>query len=176
VGQLPALFSAAELEAVHRQVLGATRKRMLRELAEALEAMSATQPLVLILEDLHWSDHVTLDLLSWLARRREPAWLLVVGTYRPVEVIIHGHPLPAVHQELALHGQCVGVHLEGLSEAEVTAYLTARFPGSSVAAHLAGVLHRRTEGQPLFMVQTVDAWVRQGWVAEVGGSGACRRR
>jgi type II secretory pathway predicted ATPase ExeA len=144
VGQLPALFSAAELEAVQRQVLGATRERMLRELAEALEAMSATQPLVLILEDLHWSDHATLDLLSWLARRREPARLLVVGTYRPVEVIIHGHPLQAVHQELALRGQCVGVRLEGLSEAEVTAYLTARFPGSSVAAQLAGMLHRLT--------------------------------
>jgi predicted ATPase len=119
---------------------------MLREAAEVLEAMSAEQPLVLVLEDLHWSDHATLDLLTWLARRREPARLLVVGTYRPVEVIVHGHPLQAVHQELALHGQCVDVRLEGLIEEEVTAYLTARFPGSAVAPRLARVLHRRTEG------------------------------
>jgi predicted ATPase len=116
VGQLPVLFPAAEWEAGQRQGLGATRERMLREAAEVLEAMSAEQPLVLVLEDLHWSDHATLDLLTWLARRREPARLLVVGTYRPVEVIVHGHPLQAVHQELALHGQCVDVRLEGLIE------------------------------------------------------------
>ena len=41
------------------------------------------QPLVLVLEDLHWSDAATLDLLAWLARRREPARLLLIGTYRP---------------------------------------------------------------------------------------------
>ena len=174
MGQLPALFPAADLEAGPRQGLGATRERMLREAAECLEAVSAEQPLVLVLEDLHWSDHATLDLLTWLARRREPARLLVLGTYRPVAVLVHGHPLQAVKQELVLHGQCVELRLEGLSEAEVTAYLTARFPGNAVVARLAGVLHRRTEGQPLFMVQTVDAWVQQGWVAEVAGQWALR--
>jgi DNA-binding winged helix-turn-helix (wHTH) protein len=151
VVQLPALFPA-DLEGAQRQVIGATRERMLREAADVLEAVSAEQPLVLVLEDLHWSDHATLDLLTWLARRREPAWLLVLGTYRPMEVMVHGHPLQAVTQELGLHGQCVELRLEGLSEAAVTAYLTARFPGSAVAARLAGVLHQRTEGQPLFLV------------------------
>jgi DNA-binding winged helix-turn-helix (wHTH) protein/predicted ATPase len=169
VVQLPALFPVADLEGAQHQVVGATRERMLREAADVLEAVSAEQPLVLVLEDLHWSDHATLDLLTWLARRREPARLLVLGTYRPVEVIVQGHPLQAVTQELVLHGQCVELRLEGLSAAAVTAYLTARFPGSAVAARLAGVLHQRTEGQPLFMKQTVDAWVQQGWVAEVAG-------
>jgi predicted ATPase len=169
VGQLPALFPAAAREAGPHQGLGATRERMLREVAECLEAVSAEQPLVLVLEDLHWSDHATLDLLTWLARRREPARLLVLGTYRPVEVIMQGHPLQAVKQELVQHGQCREVCLEGLSEVDVAAYLTAHFPGSAVAATLAGVLARRTGGQPLFMVQTVDAWVQQGWVVEVAG-------
>jgi DNA-binding winged helix-turn-helix (wHTH) protein len=123
VGQLPALFSAADLEAVQRQVLGATRERMLREAAEVLEAVSAAQPLVLVLEDLHWSDHATLDLLSWLARRRGPARLLVLGTYRPGDVLVHGHPLEVVKQDLLLHGQCVELRLAGLSVAEVQAYL-----------------------------------------------------
>lgn len=167
--QMPALLSTAALEDVQRKVQGATRERMLRELAEALEVLTAEQPLALVLEDLHWSDHATLDLLAWLARRREPARLLVLGTYRPVEVIVQGHPLYAVKQELALHRQCVELPLEGLSEAAVAAYLTARFPGWSLPADLARVLHRRTEGQPLFMVQTVDAWVQQGWIHEVAG-------
>ena len=172
VGQLPALVPAAAWEATPSPVPGATRERMLREAAECLEALSAVQPLILVLEDLHWSDHATLDLLTWLARRREPARLLVVGTYRPVEVLVHGHPLQAVKQELSLHGQCVELRLEGLSAAAVTAYLTARFPGSALATRLASVLHRRTEGQPLFMVQTVETWVQQGWVAPVAGQWA----
>jgi DNA-binding winged helix-turn-helix (wHTH) protein len=167
--QMPTLLSPADLEGVQRKVLGATRGRMLRELAEALEVVTAEQPLVLVLEDLHWSDHATLDLIAWLARRREPARLLLLGTYRPVDVIVHGHPLQTLTQDLALHRRCVELRLEGLSDAAVAAYLTARFPGCPLPAGLVRMLHRRTEGQPLFMVQTVDAWVQQGWVTEVAG-------
>jgi predicted ATPase len=55
-------------------------------MAEALEVLTAERPLVLVLEDLHWSDRSTLDLLAYLARRREPARMLLVGTYRPAEI------------------------------------------------------------------------------------------
>src|SRR5437667_4954882 len=78
--QMPALLSTAELEALQRKVLGATRERMLRELAEAVEVLTVERPLVLWLEDLHWSDYSTLDWLAYVARRREPARLLVLGT------------------------------------------------------------------------------------------------
>ena len=53
---------------------------MLRELAEALEALTVEHPLVLVLEDLHWSDVSTLDLLAFMTRRKEPARFLVIGT------------------------------------------------------------------------------------------------
>ena len=56
-------------------------------MAEALAALTAERPLVLLLEDLHWSDASTLDLIAAIARRTEPAQLLVIGTYRPVEVL-----------------------------------------------------------------------------------------
>ena len=56
--------------------------------------------LVLWLEDLQWSDAATLDLLAALARRREPARLLIIGTYRPVDVIVRGHSLREIRQEL----------------------------------------------------------------------------
>ena len=72
---------------------GATPERMLREFAEAVEALTAERPLVLVLEDLHWSDQATLALVAYLAQRRAPARLLLLGTYRPVDVIVHGHPL-----------------------------------------------------------------------------------
>src|SRR5262249_53289341 len=83
LAQLPALLSASERETLQRQTVGATRERMLREIAEALEALTADIPLVLALEDLHWSDPSTVELLAFLARRRRLARLFVVGTYRP---------------------------------------------------------------------------------------------
>ena len=78
--QMPGLMSDTELEAVQRRAHGATRERMLRELAEAVEALTATTPLVLVLEDLQWSDYSTLDLLAVLAQRRGPARLMLLGT------------------------------------------------------------------------------------------------
>ena len=98
--------SDTELEALQRKAQDATRERMLREMAEAIEALTADRPLVLIIEDVHWSDHSTLDLLALLAQRRGPACLLLLGTYRPTDVIVSGHPLKAMKQELQVHGQC----------------------------------------------------------------------
>ena len=69
LAQMPALLSPAALEAVQRRVVGATQQRMLRELAEAVEVLTVSRPLLLVLEDLHWSDYATLDLLTYLARR-----------------------------------------------------------------------------------------------------------
>jgi DNA-binding winged helix-turn-helix (wHTH) protein len=104
--QIPASMEEAEREALSRQLFGSTQERMARELAGALEALIAERPLVLWLEDLHWSDLSTVDTLAMLARRREPARLLVVGTYRPAEVIANGHPLRALVRELEAHAQC----------------------------------------------------------------------
>jgi hypothetical protein len=147
---------------------------MLREAAECLEALSAEQPLVLVLEDLHWSAQATVALLGWLARRRGPARLLLIGAYRPVEVIVQGHPLHALKHELALHGQCVEIHLEGLHAADVAAYLAARLPGCKGDDRLAEVLYRRTDGHPLFLVTVVDEFVRQGLVQEMAGRWAVK--
>lgn len=79
--QLPALVSDAEIEGLQRRASGTTQERMLRELADAMEALTVECPLVL--EDLHWSDVSTLDWLAYMARRRLAARLLVLGTYPP---------------------------------------------------------------------------------------------
>jgi DNA-binding winged helix-turn-helix (wHTH) protein/predicted ATPase len=163
--QLPALLTAPDLEALQRKTQGATRERMLRELGEAVEVLTAERPLVLVLEDLHWSDASTLELLALLARRREPARLLVIGTYRPADVTAQEHPLRAVKQELQLHGLCTELPLGLLSETQVAEYLEQRV-GVRVHGHaplqtLAKMIHRRTDGNPLFMVTTIDDLIGQ---------------
>jgi DNA-binding winged helix-turn-helix (wHTH) protein len=89
---LPALLAPEDRERLENSASGVTPARMLRELAEALEVLTAARPLVLVLEDLHWSDRATLEWLAYVVRRRDPARLLILGTYRPVDVIVHTHP------------------------------------------------------------------------------------
>jgi DNA-binding winged helix-turn-helix (wHTH) protein len=114
--QMPWLMESENHDTLQHRLPNSTPERMLRELVEVIEALAAETPLVLILEDLHWSDYSTLDLVSFLARGQEPARLLVIGTYRPVEVIINGHPLKVVKQTLELQRRCVELPLELLSQ------------------------------------------------------------
>jgi predicted ATPase/DNA-binding winged helix-turn-helix (wHTH) protein len=169
LAQLPGLLADGEVEAVQRRAQGATRDRMLRELVEALEAVTRDAPLVLLLEDLHWSDSATIDLLGMLARRRDSARLLVLGTYRPADVAGAAHPLKPVKQELQVHGYCQELHLEFLSLTAVEQYLSRRFFGHGFPSELARVLHRNTDGNPLFLVSTIDYLIGQGQLREVGG-------
>ena len=170
--QLPALLNADDFERLQRKVQGTTHERMLREMAEAIEALTAERPLILCLEDLHWSDVSTLELLSVLARRQETARLLVLGTYRPVEMLGNGHPLRAVKQELQLHHQCEELRLGFLTEQDVAEYLLSRFAagahGRASFPQLARTIHQRTEGNPLFMVNVVDYMTAQGVLGESG--------
>jgi predicted ATPase len=167
--QMPALMSDAELEALQRKVQGTTRERMLREMAEALEALTAEHPLVLEIEDLHWSDHSTLDLLAVLAQRRGPARLLLIGTYRSADVVVSGHPLRAMKQELQVHGQCEELPLGFLTVTEVNQYLATRFPQQHFPPELGQIIHQSTEGNPLFMVNVADYWVSHGVLVETNG-------
>ena len=165
--QLPALLTDQELHAVQRRAEGSTRERMLRELVEALDVLGNDAPLVLVLEDLHWSDSATIDLLSMLARRREASRLLVVATYRPADMMASGSALRTAKQELQLHGHCDEVPLDFLDVVAVREYLARRFADNRFPDELAVVLHRHTDGNPLFLVNTVDDLVARAQVHEV---------
>ena len=158
--QLPAALTPAEREQLQREISGATRERMLREMAEALEALSTDTPLILSLEDLHWSDVSTLDLITYIARRREPARVLFIGTYRSVETLREDHPLKAMTEELFLHQHGQELPLRLLQPEAVATYVTMRLPTEKPTFHpigqLAQAVYQRTEGHPLFMVNVVE--------------------
>jgi DNA-binding winged helix-turn-helix (wHTH) protein/predicted ATPase len=170
--QMPSVVRAADLRAIQRRAQGVTRDRMLRELAEAVEALAAEMTLIFRLEDLHWSDASTLDWLACVARRPERARLLVIGTYRPVEVLRRDHPLHAVKHELQLHRHCRELALRRLDERAVAEYLARRCPvgaEQSIALNRLGrAIHARTEGNPLFLVNVVDDLVGRGVLVERG--------
>jgi DNA-binding winged helix-turn-helix (wHTH) protein/predicted ATPase len=167
--QMPALVGEADREDVERRALGGTQLRMLREAAEALEAIGAGRPLTLVLEDLHWADPSTVDLLDWLARRDTPARLLLVGTYRPADALAAGAPIAGVGAELRLRGLATELPLAELGPPEVAAVLGRGLPGAEVPDELARLVHRRTDGVPLFVVQLAQAWTDAGALRPAGG-------
>jgi DNA-binding winged helix-turn-helix (wHTH) protein len=158
LAQMPALLTPEERSRLQGQTQMVTQQRMLREMAEALEALATESPLMLLLEDLHWSDFSTLELISAIARRSEPTRLLIIGTYRPMDVLAKDHPLRAMKQELELHRNCEELRLRLLSEKDIQSYLTKRIAGKDGRrfAALAPIIHARTDGNPLFMINVVD--------------------
>jgi len=81
---------------------------------------------------------------------------MVIGTFRTVELIVSGHPLRAVKQELLAKQQCEELPLDYLSEQAIVEYLAIRFPANRFPAKLASVIHERTDGNPLFMVNAIE--------------------
>ena len=173
--ELPWLLDdCPDAEAVRHRAQGATRARMLREMLEALDAIGAATPLALVLEDLHWADDSTLDLLAAVLRRRDPVRLLVVGTYRPVAG--DGEPpVVALVNDLSVRGLVDELPVPRLGADAVAAYLDARFPAAPVPEDLVAVLAQRTGGNPLFMRNLLDHWLWEGTLTERGGAVALTR-
>ena len=158
--QLPWLHDQQARERLQEELFGTTRERMLRELAVFLEVLSL--PLILVLEDVHWSDNATADLLAYLAWRDEPARLLLLATVRPGELEQHKHPLRQTRQELLLKGKCQELTLGLLSQAAVNDYLLQRFANHDLAKQLAPQLYQLSDGQPLFLHSAVEHLINSG--------------
>jgi predicted ATPase/DNA-binding winged helix-turn-helix (wHTH) protein len=168
LSQLLTLLSQEQRKAFSANLEGVSHERMLRELADVLAIMSTERPVVLVLEDLHWSDSATVETLAYLARRREAARLFVLGTYRPADIVVGEHPLRRLRQELLAHELCEELRVELLSEEEVKEYVTQRLARNPLAAELSPLIYRRTEGNALFVVNVVDYLLRQGLIQKRG--------
>ena len=167
LAQMPALVEARET--LQHEIFGATPERMLREIAEALEALTADTPLVMFLDDLHWSDDATLDFVGLMARRSGASRLLIIAAYRPVDVALSRPSLKMTKQELAAKGLCEEIALDFLTPSDASAWLDARFPGHAFPPGLAGLIHQRSSGNPLFMANLMDYLAAQGIVGRTAG-------
>jgi hypothetical protein len=149
--QLPWLCTADERDALRRELAGVGPDRMLREMGELLDRYTEQRPLLLVTEDLHWSDRATIQLIDYVARRRGRGRLMWLASFRLAEVVALDHPLNRLRHELRLHGLCEELVLDPFSETEVAAYVAQK--SGSLARHEAFVraLHERTDGVPLFV-------------------------
>ena len=122
---------------------------------------------MLVLEDLHDADHGTIDLLLHLSRNLQGARVLVVGTYRDVEVD-RAHPLSAALADLRRIDTFLRVPLHGLTVDEVHRMHIA-LRAQDVSWARAEAIHRQTEGNPLFVQEVMRYMVEEGLVVREGG-------
>ena len=136
------------------------RFRLFDSLTTFLENAAARQPLVVVLDDLHWADQASLLLLQFLAREMAAVRLIVIGTYRDEEVR-RGQPLSQALGELARATISQRIALGGLSEAAVGHYieLTAR---KKPPEGLVRAVFHQTEGNPFFVGEVVRLLAAEG--------------
>jgi predicted ATPase len=133
----------------------ASQERMKRELSALLQELSRFRPLVLFFDDLHWADASTVDLLSYLGTKLDSMHLLMVVTYRPTDLLLAKHPFLQAKLDLQAHGVCREMPLEFLTRGDIEAYLALEFPEHRFPAQFAALIHAKTEGNPLFVVDVL---------------------
>jgi predicted ATPase/DNA-binding NarL/FixJ family response regulator len=139
----------------------AARFRLFDSLAGFLRAAAARRPLLLVLDDLHWADALSLALLRFLGRELEHATgPLVVGIYRHTEVD-SGQPLVATLADLTRGRDRRRLVLGGLDEQEVASFV-ALVAGVEPSPELAAAVHRQTDGNPFFVTEVVRLLASQG--------------
>jgi len=167
--QLPLPLGDDVAEDVSARALGATRGRIVREFVATVDALSAPRPIVLVLEDLHWADEPSLDLIDALARLGAVGRLLVVGTFRPAEGRSGQRSVDTVVHELALRDLASELALSPLSEPDVEAYVRRRVAADAAPAWLPALLVERTGGNALFLRCLLDSWLRERLIVAEDG-------
>ena len=151
------------------EVPTATQERLKRELIAFLEEVGRARPVLFFLDDLHWADASTLDLLVYLGSRAGSLRLLLVATYRPADLLRSHHPFCLVQLDLQGRGLCRVISLEFLSQPDVERYLSVTFPGHAFPTGFAALVHAKTEGNPLFLVDLLQYLRDRHVLADEGG-------
>jgi predicted ATPase len=136
------------------------RFRLFDSVTTFLKNASRLQPLVIILDDLHWADKPSLLLLQFLARELKDASILVVGTYRDIE-LGRQHPLSQTLGELSRQGLSARIILRRLTEPDVARFIEMT-AGIRPSDKLVRTVYEQTEGNPFFLGEIVRLLVVEG--------------
>lgn len=136
------------------------RLRLYEALGAFLAGIGAPHALVLILDDLHWADTASLDLLCHLVRSRSNAHVLLLGAYRENE-IDHNLALASTVSELSRQRVLTTIVVGPLSTAEIGTLAESRL-GASLSKSVKGLLHAQSEGNPFFAEELLENWIETG--------------
>jgi DNA-binding NarL/FixJ family response regulator/tetratricopeptide (TPR) repeat protein len=153
-GVAEALSRLAELLSAGGSAV-ADRAALFAGIGASLVAVAHARPLALVLDDLHWADHATLELLPELAREAETAPLLVVAVYR-TDAVPRGHPVRTMREALRRARRLREIAVEPLGRADALRLVERRL-GTAPPAALGAAICERTAGVPLYVEALVEA-------------------
>lgn len=160
--EFPAEFASSATQGAELAPAELSGQRLMREMVEALAALAAEGCLLIVLEDLHWADVASCDLLRLVCQRSAERRWLVVGTFRSVEAGLLNPPLESLRREALAHGECDELRLALLGREHVAAHLSQAFAPNDFPAEMAAALFHRTEGHPLFLTRLLSFLVERG--------------
>jgi predicted ATPase/predicted Ser/Thr protein kinase len=137
------------------EIKAASQERLKRELGSFLQEVSRPRPIVLFLDDMHWADASSVDVIAYLASKFDDMRLLIVVTYRPSELMLRQHPFLPLKLDLESRGFCREISMPMLSRDEIQQHLALEFPEHQFPANFLDLMHTKTEGSPLFMVDVL---------------------
>jgi class 3 adenylate cyclase len=149
----------------------AERLRLFESVTQFVRNASAASPIVLLLDDIHWADKPSLLLLQHLTRNLTGARVLVIATYRDIE-LDRTHPLSEVLGRLRRLPNFQRLLLRGLPEATLEGLLAAADSSEENAPArrvLAAALHKETEGNPFFVREILSYLLEEGKIKREGG-------
>jgi tetratricopeptide (TPR) repeat protein len=167
---LPEVRARAPHQAVHL----VDQQLLFYAVTRFLEALTGLAPLALAFDDLHWADGSSLKLLTHLAHHTRALPVLLLGTYRDVEVG-RQHPLERALRDLQRAELAERIPVRRLDRANTEALIQMALGENRVSAALAHVLYDRTEGNPFFLQQVVRSLVEQGEIDRHDGHWVWRR-
>jgi tRNA A-37 threonylcarbamoyl transferase component Bud32/tetratricopeptide (TPR) repeat protein len=162
----PLAANDSSVSRIMEEAKAASQERLKRELSAFLQEASRLRPLVFFLDDLHWADVSTVDLLAYVGSKCDSLRMLIIGTYRPSDLLLSKHPFADVKLVLQGRGVCRELAVAFLTPAEVELYLARDFPEHRFPPEFASLIHAKTEGSPLFMVDLIRYLRHRGVIVE----------
>jgi predicted ATPase len=166
---VPLAATDPSLARVFADAKASSQERRKRELGVFLAELSRQRLVVLFLDDVHWADPSSVDLLAYLSGKCPEQRLLILLSYRPSDLLRTEHPFGPIKLELQGRGICREIALPFLNREDVDRYLALTFADHRFPAELADLLHARTEGNPLFMADLLRSLRDRGAIVQEAG-------
>lgn len=147
----------------------ASQERKKREFVSLLESLTREQPLIFFIDDMHWADVSTVDLLSYAIPHSRSLPVLLLATYRPSDMILANHPFVEAKLELQTRRLCTELELGSLEQEDIENYIDSEFRGNEFPPEFASAVARRTEGSPLFLVDLLHDLCAADLISNEGG-------
>jgi predicted ATPase len=150
------------------------RDRVFEKALKLIVDASQKDPIMLVLEDIHWADVSSLQLLQYIARNTRDSRVFICATYRPEELDDIGekkvHPLKEALLRMSRHKMYTPIELTSLNESEVGQILTFLLGTSDFPLEFENRVYRETEGNPFYVEEMFYTFFEEGIISLEGGA------